>query len=78
MTPPLSTLEEGAARKLLEVFTPEQFAQLADLYVIVHERAVLRNCNQTLEVEINNKGFVRHFHASDNVPAIKPVTYKPE
>lgn len=78
MNPPLSPPEVEATRKLLTVFTPEQLEQLADLCMIVHDRAILRQCSQTLDVEINDKGYVRFFHASDNVPAVKPVTYKPE
>ena len=68
----LSTLQ------MLMTLTPEQHQQMAELLLLVKDRAILRQCSQTLSVEINDKGFVRFFHASDNVAAIKPVTYKAE
>ena len=70
--------EEKTLAKLLTVFTPEQLEQLAELAVLVKDRAIIRQCNQTLSLDMNDKGFVRYFHPSDHVPAIKPVTYKPE
>lgn len=65
-------------KRLLTVFTLEQLEQFTELAILVRDRAILRQCNQTLDVEINDKGFVRYFHASDNVPAVKPILYKPE
>jgi hypothetical protein len=78
LTPAQVERVEAAQKKMLMVYTPEQFEQLAELSMLIHDRAILRQCNQTLTVDMNDKGWIRYFHASDNVPAIKPVTYKPE
>lgn len=60
---------------LLDVFTMEQLEQLSQLCVLVKDRAVIRKCTQTLTFEVNDKGYVRYFHLSDDVPAVKPKMY---
>lgn len=61
---------------LLTVFTPEQLEQFEELAVLVRDRAIIRQCNQELEIMINDKGFVRYYNPSDHVAAVKPLTYK--
>jgi hypothetical protein len=81
----MSTFGEGkseievvklATLQMMMTLTPEQYRQVAELLLLVKDRAILRQCSQTLSVEINDKGYVRFFHASDNVAAIKPVAIK--
>lgn len=69
---------ERAVAKLLVVFTPEQLEQLAELFQVTHDQALIRETRQTLTVVFNEKGHPREFNGSNNVIPVKPVMYKAE
>lgn len=64
--------------RLLVVFTVEQLEQLAELLLVTHDQAVIRETRQTVTVVFNEKGFPREFNGSNNVVPVKPVMYKAE
>ena len=71
-------IAQAALIRLLTVYTPEQLDQMADLSILVKDRAIIRQCSQELEILMNDKGYIRFFNPSDHVAAIKPRTYKSE
>lgn len=64
--------------RLLAVFTEEQLEQLAELLLVTHDQAVIRETRQTVTVVFNEKGFPREFNGSNNLVPVKPALYKPE
>jgi len=64
--------------RLKVVFTEEQLEQLAELLLVTHDQAVIRETRQTVTVVFNEKGFPREFNGSNNVVPVKPVMYKAE
>ena len=70
--------KDGWQARLLVVFTVEQLDQLAELFLVTHDQAVIRETRQTVTVVFNEKGFPREFNGSNNVVPVKPVMYKAE
>ena len=63
---------------LLNVFTLEQLQIMADLCSRVKDRAIERRCDQSLQVDFNDKGYPRRFSGSDSVRVACPKSYSAE
>lgn len=59
--------------RLLTVFSPEQLEQVATAAESTRDNALIRQCSQSFEVEINDKGYVRFVHYRQSVPAVRPL-----
>lgn len=66
-----------AMARLLTVFSVEQLEQVAELFQVTHDQAVIRGVRQTLTVVFNEKGYPREFNGSNNVVPVKSM-YKAE
>jgi uncharacterized linocin/CFP29 family protein len=63
---------------LSETIGQENTQNLVDMITRAIGRAVERGSQQTVEIVINEKGFVRHINGSDNVNGIRPKVYQAE
>lgn len=70
-------VEPPYCHRLNEAIGHENAEMLVSLLLRMIERAIDRRTMQSLEIIINEKGFVRHFNGSDNVSGVKPA-YIPE
>jgi hypothetical protein len=67
-----------AVERMLRVLTLEQLEQWAEVLEQTYDMAVIRECEQTVTVLLNDKGFPRGFNASNNVRVVKPKVYHAE
>lgn len=70
--------EALALERLLRVFTLEQLVQFSEVVEQTYDLAVIRGCEQTVTLLLNDKGFPRGLNASNNVRIAKPRMYNAE
>lgn len=61
-------------QKLTAVLSLDQAMMLVDALSRTQGRAVERNCDQSVEIVFNGRGFPVFINSSDNVRLPKPIT----
>jgi hypothetical protein len=63
---------------LTDIVGQENAENIISMIQRVKGRAIERGSQQTVEVVISEKGFVRHINGSDNVNGVTPKIYNAE
>ena len=64
--------------KLTDAMGTENLENLANIAERLKGRAIERKCGQSVEIQWNEKGYVRHINGSDNIRGVTPSSYSPE
>ena len=65
-------------KDLRDIFTPEQYDQLAELCARIQARAVERRTDHSVIIIFNDKGYPIHFNGTDNEKPMRPTNYVSE
>jgi hypothetical protein len=68
----------AALERVRKVLTLEQLEQWSELLLQTYDAAVIRGCEQSLTIILNDKGYPRWMNGSNNVRVVKPKVYHAE